>query len=229
MGDFFKNSQLESHSDLSQQQQNLLGPLAGFAGGQLNKTQPGYDQLLQSLLGSTSTQATDLAKQTWQKGFLDPIVNSYQQRIAPQINNQFAGIGGSLSSRRTKDLGDASSNLFAQASGQFGQMLPQIMNYPLQQTLGQIQGLGGLQQQQWTPFQNASRFATTPTQQTQQAPAGPGWGLLGSAIKAGGFAAGAIDGGSPISGWSPAYYNNIAGQGGIQQGGFVSQLRPVEY
>ncbi len=183
MGDMFSGGGISSESTLDDMQHDLIFPLRNFAQEQLGRTPEGLDQLMQQLLSSTSKQSTDLAQQTWKQGFLDPVMNSFNSSVLPSINSKFSGIGGTLSSRRTKDLGDAATNMFAQASGQFGQMLPSIMSFPLQQTLGQIQGLGALQQQRWSPFQNASQFALQGTRSVAQEPAGAGWGLVNSGLQ----------------------------------------------
>ena len=86
------------------------------------------------------------------------------------------------------------------ATQSFASILPQVMSFPLQQTLGQIQGLGELQRQRFTPFQNALQFALSPTQQAASQAAGPGWGLLNAAINATGFALGGGLGGGDSGG-----------------------------
>lgn len=219
MSDFFKSPGIESNSSLSGQQQSLLGPLANFASGQLGQPQPGNAQLQSQLLSSGSKQSQQMASDIYNKAFLQPQLQAFNQFTAPAIKSRFAGIGGSLSSRSNDTLAQTLQGVQATAGGQLAQMLPQIMGFPLQQTLGQIQGLGSLQEQQWNPFNFASRFATAGTVQNQNQPGGPGWGLLGSGIGAAGFLAG-LSGGSP-GGADPF------GQSLSTNTGFISQLQAV--
>lgn len=198
MGDLFAQPELQARSNLSPQQQSLHSPLAGFLqqffGGTGNGMTPEMQGLQKQLLSSGSDQSQQMAQDIFSKALLGPALRGYDQQIAPRINESFAKIGGTLSSRRNdlqaRTLGDITTN----ATGQLAGMLPQIMSFPLQQTLGQIQGLGALQQQQFTPYSEALKFALTGTQQSQTTPAGMGWGLLDSAIKATGFALGGLGG-----------------------------------
>lgn len=198
MGDFFDTGGPSSESNLDDFQHDLLWPLRNYAMRGLNTEDPAIAQLKARLLGSTSKQSTDLAERTWREGFLDPVVNDFKNRALPSINSSFSRIGGSLSSRRDKTIADSLGNVTSQASGQFAQMLPQIMAFPLQQTLGQIQGLGGLIETQWTPFRNASQFALTGSRSPVQSQPGAGWGLLNSAIQGVGAITGAGGFGNPF-------------------------------
>lgn len=217
MGDLFQSG-IQSTSNLSGTQQSLMGPLSNFASGQIGQPIQGLDQLRSSLLGSGSQQSQQMAQSIFSKGLMTPAMQQFNQYTAPAIQSQFAGIGGSLSSRVAATKGQVLQGIQSNAQGQLAQMLPQIMNFPLQQTLGQIQGLSGLTQTQWDPFNFASRFATAGTQNNQQV-TGPGWGLLGSVIGAAGFAAGA--GGGSIGGVDPF------GQSLSTNNGFISQLQQV--
>ncbi len=196
MGDFFGGGGSTSESGLDDFQHDLIYPLSQYAQRQLQSPNPAINTLQQQLMRSTSGESRALAERTWKEGFLDPVVSGFKNQMLPQINSSFSKIGGSLSSRRDKSIADALGNLTSQASGQFAQMLPQIQAFPLQQTLAQIQGLGGLTDIGWAPFNYASKFATTPTRSAVQQQEGPGWGLLGSAITAGGFLAGGPLGGA---------------------------------
>lgn len=196
MGDLFAQPGISSNSSLSGQQASLLGPLADFARGQLGQPTQGRDQLLAQLLGSNSEQSQKMSQEIYSKAFLQPQLQAFNQFTKPAIESRFAGIGGSLSSRVANTTAQTLQGVQATAGGQLAQMLPQIMSHPLQQTLGQIQGLGALQEQQWAPFNYAGRFATSPTVQNQQQPGGAGWGLLGSAATIGGFLLGGPAGGA---------------------------------
>ena len=190
MGDFFSSPGTSSESGVDDFQHDLFLPLRDYALKHLSGNQGSVDALTAALMGSTSDKSIGLAKDVWKQGFLDPVVSSFQQNTLPAINSSFSRIGGTLSSRRDKSIADAAGQLTSQASGQFAQMLPTIMNFPLQQTLGQIQGYGALTDAQWMPFKNAAGFATANTRQALQDPGGPGWGLLGSGMQAAGFAYG---------------------------------------
>lgn len=198
MGDFFDSGGSGSESGLDDFQHDLLWPLSQFAQQRLTSPNPAIQTLQDQLMRSNSTEARSLAERTWREGFVDPVLNSFKSQILPSINSSYSRIGGTLSSRRDKSLADALGNLTAQASGQFAQMLPQIQAFPLQQTLGQIQGLGGLSDITWAPFRNAAQFATANTRQATQQQAGPGWGLLGSAVTAAGAITGAGGFGNPF-------------------------------
>lgn len=190
MGDLFGGGGLSSESNLDDFQHDLLWPLSQYAQTQLKTPNPNLAALQSQLMRSTSGEARSLAERTWREGFVDPVVSSFKSQMLPAINSSFSRIGGSLSSRRDKSIADALGNVTSQASGQFAQMLPQIQAFPLQQTLAQIQGLGGLTDIGWAPFNYASRFATTGTRQAMQEPAGQGFGLVNSAIGALGFGLG---------------------------------------
>lgn len=190
MSDFFDTGGPSSESGLDDYQHDLLWPLRNYAMNALSSPDPAIAQLKASLLKSGSAESKALAERTWREGFLDPVVNDFKSRALPAINSSFSRIGGSLSSRRDKTIADALGNVTSQASGQFSQMLPQIMAFPLQQTLGQIQGLGSLTETQWSPFRNASQFALSSTRQATQNQPGPFWGLANSAAQVGGFALG---------------------------------------
>ena len=72
------------------------------------------------------------AADIFQQNFLGPALQGFTQNTVPAINQQFAGIGGTLSSRRSKTIADAGATVQAQAQQQFGQFLPQIMGLQLQ-------------------------------------------------------------------------------------------------
>lgn len=80
-------------------------------------------------------------------GFLDPLMNAFNQIGGgrDQINASFASIGGTLGSRREQVQADAVQNIFSQASGQFIQQAPSML------------------QSLYLPFQGATQFALTPT------------------------------------------------------------------
>lgn len=203
MGDLFDGGGLASESNLDDFQHDLLWPLSQFAQQQLKTPNPNLATLQSQLMRSTSGEARGLAERTWREGFVDPVVNQFKNTMLPAINSSFSRVGGTLSSRRDKAIADSLANVTSQASGQFAQMLPQIQAFPLQQTLAQIQGLGGLTEQAWAPFNYASAFATRGTRQAMQEPEGAGFGLIKSGISALGFGLGGGLGGATAS--SPGY------------------------
>lgn len=132
-----------------------------------------------------------MSERMFSEALLQPALDAYNRDVAPQIAGDYASIGGTLSSRRDQTLNQGRTDIVRQAQSSLASILPQVYSYPLEQTLGQIQGLGALQQQRFTPFQNAMQLALSPTRQATQTPAGPGWSLLGAGINAAGFGLGA--------------------------------------
>lgn len=199
----------------------MLGPLASYLQPLIGQAQPEIDQLTQQLLKSQGPEAQALSQKVFQDALLTPALDTYNRDVAPGIAGDYANIGGTLSSRRDKTLTQGRTDVIKGAQSSFASILPQVMAFPTQQTLSQIQGLGALQQQRFTPFQNALSFALQPTRQAAQQPAGPGWSLLGAGINAlgfglgGGFGAlggGGGGGGSPNQAWDglpigPVNYN----------------------
>lgn len=178
--DSFREASLQSRSVLQGPQQNLLQPLSDWIMGQLQPAGEGSVPLQDRLTADTSDQSKTLANKIFSDALLGPSMREYDQTVAPKIAGDFAGIGGTLSSRRDATLNYGRQNVEQSAQGQLAGLLPQIESFPLQQTLAQIQGLGQLQTQRLQPFQLASAFATTPTQQTATQPQGSGWGILSS-------------------------------------------------
>lgn len=208
MGSLFRQPGVESRSVLSGPQQGLLDPLASFARGGLSSGTPGYDQLLSQLLGANSDQARTMSERIFNEALLGPASRAYERDVAPRVAGDFAGIGGTLSSRRDETLTRGRTDVIKGAESSLASILPQIESFPLQQTLAQIQGLGGLESTRYLPYEEALKFAIPPTQQNVQTPGGVGWGLLGSALGIGGFALGGGfgghggGGGGGSSGWN---------------------------
>lgn len=182
MSGLFRTPKTTSRSTLSGEQQSLLGPLAQYAYAGLGQTPAGFDQLSRQLLRSGSAQSQRMAQTIFSDALLGPSLRAYDQQIAPRINETFAGLGGTLSTRRSQQLATTLEGITSNAQAQLAGLLPQIEAFPLQQTLAQIQGLGGLQTIKDNGYNNALRYALQPTQQAVQQQGGPGWGLLGSAL-----------------------------------------------
>ncbi len=187
MGSLFKKPGLKTTSSLSQEQQDLLPALRDYISPFLNGDSPELGVLTRRLMQSTSGESRAMSERIFNEALMGPALRSYDTQIAPRINSEFARYGGSLSTRRTSALAQTLGDITTNATGQLAQMLPTIQSFPLQQTLGQIQGLTGIQSARFMPYEQALRFALTPTTSTQQSPGGPGWGLLNSALGAGGF------------------------------------------
>lgn len=190
MGDLFKQPKLTTPSNLAPEQQALLSQLASYIGPQIGASQPGLDQLASQLLSSTTSDSKAQAERIFREALLNPAMDAFNRDVAPQIAGDYANIGGTLSSRRGQALTRGRTEVVNNATSALAGILPQIESFPLQQTLGQIQGLGAIQAQRFTPFQQALQFALTPTRSAAQRPGGAGWGLVNSAIGAAGFALG---------------------------------------
>lgn len=198
MGSPFSGGGVKSTFTGAPQQQRLLKPLANLflgsvdqAGAQYGGIQQLLAELLPQLQRDTSGESKALAERTFQEALLQPSLRAFNRDIAPGIREGFAGIGGTLSSRRGQAISRGLTDVHLGAQASLAQMLPQIQAFPLQQTLSQIGGLGALQQSAMGPIQQALQFALSSTQNVQQEPPGMGWSLLGDLIGAGGKALGA--------------------------------------
>lgn len=195
MGSLFKTPKVEGRSGLSKSQQALLDQLVGSISPDIGQTPAGYDQLLAGLLGANTEESKTLAERMYREAYLTPALREFDTQVAPRIAASFSSIGGTQSSRRGQTIADALTTLQTNALGNLAAQLPNIQSFPLQQILGQVQGLGALQSIKYGPFSTALPLATQQTVQNVQSPAGPGWGLLGSAIQTAGFVAGSKLGG----------------------------------
>lgn len=183
MGSFFDEAELQSNSTLSRQQQSLLDPLAAFARTLLSDKNPQLDSLVNALLRSGTNKAKKQSERIFEEALLGPSMRAYERDVAPRVSGAFAGIGGTLSSRRDQTLTQGRTDVIKNVQSSLASILPQIESFPLQQTLGQIQGLGAIQSQRLAPFQSALQFALQPTQTVNQSPPGPGWGLLSGLVQ----------------------------------------------
>jgi len=167
----------DSASLLSGQQQDLFGPLRDFfltaiqnAQGVDRTIQKQITDLIPQLSADTTQQSKQLAFDTFKRGLLDPALASFQRDVAPSINENFAKIGGALSSRRGTTIANSLTDITKNAESSLAKQLPAIYSFPLQQTLGQISGLSQLQQTELAPLAQALQFALTTTVQNAQRP-----------------------------------------------------------
>lgn len=142
-----------------------LGSDFGLAGrGFLSDLQGIRSETAPALKELLSGQPQDL-RSFFNKGILDPALRGFEQEISPRINQQFAGLGASFGNRRAVEqsrvLGDIQTNAQSQFAGIQASAREsaknrqlQAVGIPLQQTLGQISGLGSLGQQTFNPLQN---------------------------------------------------------------------------
>lgn len=180
----FRVGGVGGHTTLSPEQQRLLGPLADYISGELGSNDPNQQALLARLMGSTTAESKAMSERIFEEALLGPAMRAYNRDVAPAVKGDYAGIGGTLSSRRDLALTQGRTEVVNNATSALAGILPQIQSFPLEQTLRQIQGLEGLQKQKYTPFQNAMQFALSPTRQNIDESAGPGWGVLQSFIGA---------------------------------------------
>lgn len=212
MGSLFSKPRNKSYSQLDPTQQGLLQPLADFFLGEVNNDQPEIRNLISKLMSSTTDESRAMSERIFTEGIMAPALRTFDEQIQPRIASNFARYGATMGSRRGQAVADALTTVQTDAQGQIARMLPEIYNFPLQQTLAQIQGYGALQSQRLAPRQAAMQFALQPTRTIQQTAAGPGWGLLNSAIGAAGFALGGGLGGlgSLAGAAAPAGLNTIS-------------------
>lgn len=151
-------------------------------------------------------------ERVFRDSILDPALRSFDQEIAPRIGQSFAQHGASFSTRRGTETARQLGNLRSDAQGQLAQLVRQnegiraslsesakarqlqAAGIPLQQTLGKIGGLGGLNQARFGPalsfLQNrfTSQFGQ-PGLGSQLLGLG---GTLGGAALGGGFGGGGL-------------------------------------
>ncbi len=192
MGDMFDPGGPSSNFTGTRAQHALFQPLSSLFLSSISQAGPAFAatqaQLadLQTQLGrDTTDEAKALSERIFMESLLDPALRSFEDDIRPGIESSFAGIGGSLSSRRGATLSDALTDVHLGAQAALASQLPEIHAFPLQQTLGQIAGLTQIQQGQLAPIQQALSFALAPTQAISQQPGGFGASLFGDLLGAG--------------------------------------------
>lgn len=215
MGNAFSLGGPRGQSTLSQSQRNLLPGLGEFFGEQLGVEVPGISELQRQVLGSLGG-GEELAREIFQQGFLDPSLRTFDREIAPRIDLGFAGIGGSLSSRRGVARADALEGIVSSAQSDFTRMLPEILGFPARNAAQSAQALGAIQNLSFLPANQALGFLGTSTQGLVNQPAGFGFNLLGDVLGAASTlgAAGILGGGGGSQLSSPVAQSILA-SGGI--------------
>ena len=197
MGDIFGGtSGFDSTSLVSGKQRSLFGPLRDFflgaiqnAQGVSTDIQKQITDLLPQLTADTTDKSKQLAFDVFKRGLLNPAIDQFNRQVAPNINENFAKVGGALSSRRGSTIANSLTDITKGAESSLAQQLPQIFAFPLQQTLAQISGLSQLQQTELAPINQALQFALSQTLQNAQSQnSNLGSDLLGAGAKLGGAA-----------------------------------------
>ncbi len=205
MGSAFSLGGPTRQNTLSESQRNLLPGLGEFFGGQLGVEVPGISELQRQVLGGLGGGEM-LAREIFQQGFLDPALRTFDREIAPRIDLGFAGIGGSLSSRRGVSRANALEGIVSSAQGDFARMLPEILGFPARNAAQSAQALGAIQNLNFLPANQALGFLGTTTGQAINAAPGVGFNILGDVL--GGAA-------------------TIASSGVLGSGGIAGQLNPA--
>lgn len=201
MGSFFKPD-IDAHSTLTpwqEQIQKLLGGSLGqMFGGGAALTPALQQSLVKQLMGGGVGQkeanvalrqilrGDQQTENIWNRSVLQPSLRAFDQEIAPRISDSFASHGASFSSRRGATTANALEGVMSSANAQLAGMVEAGRNrqlaaigIPLQQTLGQISGFGGLNQAIYGP---ALQFTG---QQTQALTSTPGVGQQGLQLAGG--------------------------------------------
>jgi len=184
MGNAFQTGGPRAQSTLSREQRNLLPGLGEFFGGQLGTEIPGISELQQQVLGGLGG-GPELAREIFQQGFLDPSLRTFDREIAPRIDLGFAGIGGSLSSRRGITRANVLGDILSSAQGDFARMLPEILGFPARNAAQSAQALGGIESLRFLPANQALGFLGTQTQGIVNQQPGFGFNLLSDLLGAG--------------------------------------------
>lgn len=192
--------------NVSPEQASLYGPLAAFFGNELHRPYGAGNQIYDVLSG-TDPFTNELAGSLYQNALLKPALRGFEENVRPAISSQFAGIGGSLSSRHSRTLTDAYGDVMERSQETLASILPNLLGL-------KIQGIQSAEQTRLAPIQSAISFALGNTQsQSQQS---PWWGVLnnalgglstlGGAYLGGGFG-GASATSTPNFNYAPANYN----------------------
>lgn len=184
MGSLFKTPRTRAGSLLTPSQERLLEEVLNVAGERLASSGIGFEGLASKLSRSTAPQGQALGERIFREGLLAPALRSFDEEIDPRIRANFAGIGGSLSSRLADTRARLLEGVMTNAQAGLASTLPTALSFPLSQTLAQIQGLGALEDLRFRAPGFAAQVATTPTRQFYTQPAGPGWGILNSGLQA---------------------------------------------
>lgn len=189
MGSLFRQAKVVTPSTISGTQEGALARL--IAQLENSSSDESRSALFERLLGATSVDTQETTERIFTDALLRPALREFDREIAPRISSGFAGIGGTLSSRRGDTMARALGDVYGNVQSSIANLLPTIQNQPLQQALAQIEGFSALESARLAPLGLLGSLATAQTRTAAQQPAGPGWSLLNSALGAGGFAAGA--------------------------------------
>lgn len=211
MGNLFSGGGGRGISNLSESQRNLLPGLGEFFGGQIGVEIPGIEELRAEVLGSLDGGEA-LAREIFEQGFLDPALRTFDRRIAPRINTAFAGIGGSLSSRRGVAQTEALTDIITSAQGDFTRMLPEILGFPARNAGASAQALSLIEQLRFLPTNQVMNFLGLNTQTVVNQSPGVGFNILGDVL-----GAGATVGAAGLLGGAPSGFN--PGIGGLPPAG----------
>lgn len=183
----------------TQAQRGLFQPLGSLFLSAITGAVPGYgatQTALESLLGQvqrdTTAESKALSERIFRESLLGPSLDMFRRETAPAIGAGFAGIGGTLSSRRGQAVSQALTDIQTGAQAALASQLPAIHAFPLQQTLGQISGVTGIQGGLMAPISQALQFALGQTVQPVQT---QGDGLAGALGQLGGTVLGSALGG----------------------------------
>lgn len=158
---FFKKAGPTTLPVVSPQQEGFLNSLMQYLGNNMGQSQGSND--IYSILSGNSPLTQSLTSTLTANAMRD-----FQQFTKPAINEQFAGVGGILSSRRNSAIAGAG----VQAQQGVTNLLPQLIEM-------QLRGVQAADQMRWNPVQLGAGLATSPTRGITQDPAGPGWDILG--------------------------------------------------
>lgn len=154
-GGKFGGSQSKPISVLSSQQETLLGPLASFFSGEVGRVPEGVDRIDKALTGN-SAFVKNTSSHILNDALLRPALRSFEQYAKPAINESFARIGGTLSSRRNDAVARTLGDIYTNATGQVAALTPQLIAQ-------EIAGIGQMETLRFLPSQQAFNFASTPT------------------------------------------------------------------
>lgn len=162
-------------SGLSNAQESLHGPLAGYLQELLQRGGHGASQI-EALFGPGGDPFTEqLAGSLYRNALQGPAMDEFNRTTRPEISSAFGNIGGTLSSRRGKTIADAAGQVTARSQAGLAGLLPQLLAL----RMGGIESATNLRRGAAAP---AIAFATNQTQQVGQSPTSPWWGVLNNAL-----------------------------------------------
>jgi len=130
MGQTMMGSQGQTSLLSPEQQQFLGGALGGGLGGQAGQS---YQQFLQP-------QSQEDMQGAFQKGVVDPMMQTFEQKTLPAVQQRFVDANASSSSALNQALGQSAQDLTTSLGSQY---LPFMQNQS-QNTLSALGQLGGM-------------------------------------------------------------------------------------